>query len=57
MKKLKKITTEDYIKAIKKADREIEIAKYGKQISMRPTSIHKSKKAYDRKRNKNIDFD
>jgi hypothetical protein len=57
MKKLKKITTEDYIKAVKKADREIEIAKYGKQISMRPTSIHKSKKAYDRKRNKNIDFD
>jgi hypothetical protein len=57
MKKKSKFTTEDYIKAVKKADREIEIAKYGKLISMRPTSIHKSKKAYDRKRNKKITFD
>lgn len=56
-KKKKRFTTEDYIKAVKKADREIEIAKYGKLISMRPTSIHKSKKVYDRKRNKKITFD
>ena len=56
-KKSNKISQTDYIKAVKKADREIEIAKYGKLISMRPTSIHKSKKAYDRKRNKKITFD
>ena len=55
--KIKTFTQNDYIKAIKKADREEEIAKYGKQISMRPTSIHKSKKIYDRKKKKNIDFD
>ena len=49
-------TQEDYIKAIKKADREEEIAKYGKQISMRPTKVHKSKKLYNR-RNKSINLD
>lgn len=57
MAKVRTFTQDDYIKAVKKADREAEIAKYGKLISMRPTSIHKSKKAYDRKRNKKITFD
>ena len=55
--KIKTFTQNDYIKAIKKADREEEIAKYGKQISMRPTSIHKSKKAYNRKNNKRIEIE
>ena len=40
------------IKALLKADREKEIAQYGKQVSMRPSKVHKSKKDYDRKRNK-----
>lgn len=56
MKKMT-FTKDDYIKAVKKADRELEIAKYGKLISMRPTSIHKSKKAYNRKNNKRIELD
>lgn len=55
MKKLKKIKTnrisvEDYIKAVKKADREIQLANSAGW--KRVTSIHKSKKAYDRKRDK-----
>lgn len=42
-----KITIEDYIKAVKKADRENELSHSAgwKRI----TSIHKNKKAYDRK--------
>ena len=47
-----KITEKDYILAVKKAERELEIELHGKQISTRPTRIHKSKKIYDRKRNK-----
>lgn len=35
-----------------KADREKEIEQYGKQVSMRPSKVHKSKKDYDRKKNK-----
>lgn len=52
MAKKKQITQLDYIIAVKKADREHEIALYGKQISMRPTNIHKSKKVYNRKKMK-----
>lgn len=46
----KKIVLADYIKAVKKADREIQL----KQQSgfQRNTAIHKNKKAYDRKRDK-----
>ena len=40
------------LKARLKADREKEIEQYGKQVSMRPSKVHKSKKDYDRKRNK-----
>lgn len=40
------------IKSLLKADREKEIEQYGKQVSMRPSKVHKSKKDYDRKRNK-----
>lgn len=47
--KKKQYTT---LKARLKADREKEIEQYGKQVSMRPTKVHKSKKDYDRKRNK-----
>ena len=48
------ITESDYIKAIKKADREQEIEMHGKLISTRPTKTHKSKKAYSRKGKKRI---
>ena len=47
------ITEKDYIKAVRKADREQEIEMYGKVISTRPTKAHKSKRAYDRKKEKN----
>ena len=40
------------VKALLKADREREIAQYGKQVSLRPSKVHKSKKDYDRKKNK-----
>lgn len=52
-----KITKEDYIKAVKKADREEEIKKHGKQISMQCTKVHKSKVLYDRKKFKKIDIE
>ena len=45
------------LKARLKADREKEIEQYGKQVSMRPTKVHKSKKDYDRKRNKMAEKD
>ena len=48
------ITEEDYIKAVRKADREREIEMHGKDISIKPPKTHKSKKAYDRKKNKRI---
>ena len=40
------------VKALLKADREKEIEQYGKQVSMRPSKVHRSKKDYDRKKNK-----
>lgn len=50
-----KISIEDYIKAVKKADRENELSQSAgwKRI----TSIHKSKKIYDRKRDKKTHTD
>ena len=48
------ITEEDYIKAVRKADREREIEMHGKVISIKPPKTHKTKKAYDRKKNKRI---
>ncbi|NDV77383.1 hypothetical protein [Dysgonomonas sp. 511] len=54
MKKKKKakgrITIEDYIKAVKKADRDNELSQSAGW--KRTTEIHKNKKAYDRKRDK-----
>ena len=40
------------VKAFLKANREKEIEQLGKQVSMRPSKVHKSKKDYDRKKNK-----
>ena len=45
-----KITVDDYIKAVKKADREIQLEQHAGW--QRSTAIHKNKKAYDRKNNK-----
>ena len=44
----------DLRKAVKKADREREIALHGKVISTRPTRTHKSKKVYSRKDKNNM---
>ena len=53
-----RITIDDYIVANRKASREEEILAHGKQISMRHV-LHKSKKAYNRKRqgSKVVDLD
>lgn len=48
-----RFTELDYIKANRKASREEEIGLYGKQIHNR-TMIQKSKKTYNRQRNKKI---
>ena len=54
MGKTSKPTFLDYLNAVKKADREREIAQHGKLISTRPLRIVKSKKVYDRNRKKEI---
>ena len=50
MKPKTKITQQEYVTAMRKANRELEIALFGKQVSMCKTRTHKSKKVYDRKR-------
>lgn len=45
-----KISIKDYIKAVKKADREDELSQ--SPGWRRTTNVHKSKKVYDRKREK-----
>ena len=42
----------DSVKSACKIDREREIKAHGKIVSLRPTRVHKSKKAYNRKANK-----
>lgn len=54
MKKFK-ISIENYIKAVKKADRDEELANSAGW--KRKTNIHKNKKVYNRKREKNIKDD
>lgn len=50
-----KITEQDYIKANRKASREEEIRLYGKPISSK-RNIHKSKKQYNRQRDRKIPY-
>lgn len=50
MKPKTKITERDYLTAMRKASRELEIELHGKQVSMCETRTHKSKKVYDRKK-------
>ena len=54
MKGKKTITEQDYIKGVKRANRELEIALFGKQVSMRGTISHKSKKDYNRQQAKKV---
>lgn len=56
MKAKRTITEQDYIKGMKKANRELEIAMFGKQVSMRGAVSHKSKKDYNRQRAKKIEW-
>lgn len=51
-----RITERDYIKAVRKADRENEIELHGKIISLVPSKVHKSKKAYNRKKFRKSDL-
>lgn len=50
-----RITNDDYLKAVKKADREIELENSNGFKSV--TKIHKSKKAYDRSKLKGDDLE
>ena len=50
-----RITEQDYIKANRKASREEEIKMYGKQITHRHVT-HKSKKQYNRQRDRKIPY-
>jgi len=54
-KNKKKITLEDYIKAVKKADREIQLENSVGWTSV--TRVHKSKKIYNRKNKKEGYYD
>lgn len=54
-KKLR-ITQADYLLAQRRAARMEEIAEHGKPVSLR-SAVHRSKKVYDRKRLKKIDFE
>jgi hypothetical protein len=56
MKAKRTITEQDYIKGVKKANRELEIAMFGKQVSMRGAVSHKSKKDYNRQQAKKIEW-
>jgi hypothetical protein len=56
MKAKNKITEKDYINGMKKANRELEIALFGKQISMRGAVPHKTKKDYNRQQYKKIEW-
>ena len=47
---------EEYLKAIKKADRESELERNGGKWVAKDRP-HKNKKRYDRKRDKNVDID
>lgn len=54
MKKTKKLTPEElFIKAFKKANREVEMER-NNGMWVRSTTVHKNKKAYDRKRDKRV---
>lgn len=55
MKPKKTIDNDSFIKAIKKADRELELEDNPGFKSK--TKVHKSKKVYDRKNKNNDDFD
>jgi hypothetical protein len=55
MKQKMKITVKEYIKAVKKADRAIALENSSGFKST--TRIHKSKKTYNRKEGKKIDFE
>ncbi len=50
------ISLDDFMLANRKAAREEEIRAHGRPVSSR-TVLHKSRKAYDRKRNKKIEFE
>lgn len=57
MKPKTRITEQDYVNAMRKANRELEIAMFGKQVTMRGGVKHKSKKTYDRNRLKRTPID
>ena len=51
-----RITEQDYLTAMRKASRELEIELHGKQVSMRGGAKHKSMKGYNRQKAKRVTF-
>ena len=56
-KKKKPIVSDDVVKALNRANRELEFERNGGGQFVSINKIHKNKKKYDRKREKKIDFD
>ena len=56
MKPKKRMTEKDYVHAMKKASRELEIAMHGKQVSMRGAVSYKTKKDYNRQQFKKFEW-
>ncbi len=54
-KQIGKITLADYVRAVKKADRELSLQNSTGFKAI--TRVHRSKKQYNRKESKKIDFD
>ena len=57
MKKKKQKPKYDAIKTACRASRERELSMYGRLVGRKPSRAHKSKRDYDRKRNKHIDIE
>ncbi len=56
MKKNKKRKIYNQLKVAKSIQRDLEIKEYGKQVSLRPGSVFKSKKSYKRSKIKKEDI-
>ncbi len=52
-----RITEEDYLKAMRRASRELEIELHGRQVSLSAgRRVHDSRKTYKRSRDKHIEI-
>lgn len=56
-KKKKTIISDDVVKALNRANRELQFERNGGGQFVATNKVHRNKKKYDRKREKKIDFD